>query len=195
MSKQGISKLGNNLRFADILDDVKPLHSDRLNQAESHAPKPRPMPKKTLNDQPHNPKESLQISFDTEDLQPGDSLSFCGPGVQKSIFRKLQRKQYSIGAELDLHGMTVAEAQSSLSQFIHGSRRKNIRCVRIIHGKGHGSGNQGPRLKPMVNQWLQQRKSGIRAFCSARPEDGGTGAVYVLLKSLSPMKIPGSSLR
>ena len=196
MSKQGNSKLGDNLRFADILnDDVKPLHSDHLNQTESHIPKPRPVPKKTPDDQQHNLKESLRVSFDTEDLQPSDRLSFCGPGVQKSIFRKLQRKQYGIGAELDLHGMTVAEAQSSLSQFINSSRRENIRCVRIIHGKGYGSGSQGPRLKPMVNQWLQQRKSGILAFCSARPEDGGTGAVYVLLKSLSQIKMPGNRLR
>ena len=59
----------------------------------------------------------------------------------------------------------------------------NIRCVRIIHGKGYGSNNKGPIIKPLVNKWLQQRNE-ILAFCSARPIDGGTGAVYVLLKSL-----------
>jgi DNA-nicking Smr family endonuclease len=55
--------------------------------------------------------------------------------------------------------------------------------VRIIHGKGYGSNNQGPIIKPLVNKWLQQRNE-ILAFCSARPNDGGTGAVYVLLKTL-----------
>ena len=188
MSQKKSSKPDDSPRFADILDDVRPLRSNHLNQIENYAPKPQPVPKETLKDRQRVLRESLEVGFEAQDLQPGDSLSFCGPGVQKSVFRKLQRKQYSIGAELDLHGMAVVEAQSLLSQFIRDSRQKNIRCVRIIHGKGYGSGSQGPRLKPMVNQWLQQRKNGIRAFCSARPKDGGTGAVYVLLKSLPQMR-------
>ena len=80
--------------------------------------------------------------------------------------------------------MTIAEAQAALARFIRTAREKNIRCVQIIHGKGYGSNNQGPKLKPMVNQWLQKREE-ILAFCSARPADGGTGAVYVLLKSMT----------
>jgi len=114
-------------------------------------------------------------------MQPGDSLSYCGPGIQNSVFKKLKKGQYNIGAELDLHGYTRPEAQVALSKFVQASREENIRCVRIIHGKGMGS--KGPKLKPMVNKWLQQRKE-ILAFCSARPSDGGTGAVYVLLKAL-----------
>jgi len=53
--------------------------------------------------------------------------------------------------------------------------------VRIIHGKGRGSGNRGPVLKSAVNRWLR-RHGAVRAFCSARRNDGGTGALYVLIE-------------
>ncbi len=183
MSQHGSSKSNDSPRFADLLSDVKPLNSNHSNIAEDHAPKPKPTPRETLKDKQRVLNESLDISLEFEDLQPGDTLSFCRPGIQKNIFRKLKKGQFSVGAELDLHGMTIAEAQPALTQFIRVSREKNIRCVRIIHGKGYGSSNKGPKLKPMVNQWLQKRNE-ILAFCSARPIDGGTGAVYVLLKSL-----------
>ncbi len=184
MSDQGSSKSNNIPRFADLFDQVKPLPAERTNLAEDTTPKPDPIPKESIKDQQRVLDESLDMSIDHEDIQPGDILSFCRAGIQKNIFRKLKKGQFSVGAELDLHGMTIAEAQPVLSKFIQISREENIRCVRIIHGKGYGSSNKGPKLKPMVNKWLQRRNE-ILAFCSARPIDGGTGAVYVLLKSLS----------
>ena len=177
------SKSEDDLRFADLLDSVKPLHGDHHNRADIRAPKPDPIPNETLKDKERVLVESLEVSLEIEDLQPGDSLSFCRSGIQKSIFKKLKKGQYKVGAELDLHGHTRPEAQVTLTKFIQLAREDDIRCVRIIHGKGYGSNNQGPKLKPMVNKWLQQRNE-ILAFCSARPSDGGTGAVYVLLKSL-----------
>lgn len=182
---KGDSESGDNSSFADLLNNVKPLHGDHQNRADTQTrkPKPTPIPKETLKDEQRVLQESLEVSLEVEDLQPGDSLSFCRSGIQKSIFKKLKKGQYNVGAELDLHGHTRPEAQVALAKFIQLVREDNIRCVRIIHGKGYGSNNQGPKLKPMVNKWLQQRNE-ILAFCSARPSDGGTGAVYVLLKSL-----------
>ncbi len=177
------SNIDEDMRFADLLDDVKPLNAEHHNRAAHQTPKLKPTPNETLKDKQRVLEESLEVSLDVEDLQPGDSLSFCRSGIQKSIFKKLKKGQYNIGAELDLHGHTQVEAQVALAKFIQTVREDNIRCVRIIHGKGYGSNNQGPKIKPLVNKWLQQR-SEILAFCSARPNDGGTGAVYVLLKSL-----------
>ena len=177
------SALEEELSFEDLLENVKPLHRDHQNRATYQSPKPNPTPRETLKDEQRVLEESLEISSELDDLQPGDSLSFCRPGIQKSVFKKLRKGQYNIGAELDLHGHTQAEAQVALSKFIQTVREENIRCVRIIHGKGYGSSNQGPKIKPLVNKWLQKRNE-ILAFCSARPIDGGTGAVYVLLKSL-----------
>ena len=172
-------------RFADLLKQVKPLHPEHNNLAEDYKPKLSPTPKETLKDEKKVLQESLEVSLNIEyeDIQPGDSLSFCRPGIQKNIFRKLKKGQFSIAAELDLHGLRVMEAQHALANFIQTCRERGLRCVRIIHGKGYRSSNQGPKIKPMVNQWLQQRDE-ILAFCSARPIDGGTGAVYVLLKAL-----------
>lgn len=183
MAEQG-SGPGRKARFADLMKGVRPLHSDHSNRAEDTAPRPSALPRETMKDHGRVLEESLDASLEFEDMQPGDSLSFRDDRIRKNTFRKLKKGQYSIGAELDLHGLTLAEAQLALVDFIQASREKNIRCVRIIHGKGHGSSNQGPRLKPMLNRWLQKRAE-ILAFCSARPVDGGTGAVYVLLKSLN----------
>ena len=171
------------IRFADLFDSVKPLNREHHNRATPHTPELEPTPKETLRDQKRVLEESLDISLESEDLQTGDVLSFCRSGIQKSIFKKLKKGQFNIGAELDLHGHTRPEAQVALERFIEHSRESNIRCVRIIHGKGYGSSNQGPIIKPFVNKWLQQRNE-ILAFTSARPIDGGTGAVYVLLKAL-----------
>ena len=184
MSDQGSSKSDENSSFAELLRDVKPLRKKHFNKVEANSPKPDPTPRETLKDQKRVLKESLEISLEYEDLQPGDSISFCRPGIQKNIFRKLKKGQFKIDAELDLHGMTIVQAQEALAQFIHNARITHNRCVRIIHGKGYGSSNKGPKLKPMVNQWLQKRNE-ILAFCSARPVDGGTGAIYVLLKVIA----------
>ncbi|NIW87182.1 MAG: DNA mismatch repair protein MutS, partial [Gammaproteobacteria bacterium] len=64
---------------------------------------------------------------------------------------------------------------------LKGCRARQLRCVRVVHGKGHGSLHKLPVLKTKVQGWLRQRDE-VLAFCSARPVDGGTGAVYVLLK-------------
>jgi DNA-nicking Smr family endonuclease len=84
-------------------------------------------------------------------------------------------------AELDLHGLTLAKAEPTLSQFLEQCQEQKIRCVRIIHGKGWGSRDNKPVLKSKLNHWLRQSDA-VLAFCSATIEDGGTGALYVLLK-------------
>ncbi|HEX7233924.1 MAG TPA: Smr/MutS family protein, partial [Nitrosospira sp.] len=57
------------------------------------------------------------------------------------------------------------------------------RCIRVIHGKGLSSRNGEPVLKARVGSWLSQRDE-VLAFCQAKPEDGGSGAVLVLLKGM-----------
>jgi len=97
--------------------------------------------------------------------------------------RKLARGNYAVQAEIDLHGMTVLEAKPRLAEFIEECARSGHRCVRVVHGKGLGSGQRGPVLKASVNRWLR-RWDHVLAFVSTRQVDGGTGAVYVLLQDL-----------
>jgi DNA-nicking Smr family endonuclease len=122
------------------------------------------------------------LAFDAADLEveAGDELAFRRDGVAESTLRRLRRGEYAIRDELDLHGMTQDEARHALADFLAEATHQRRRCVRIIHGKGRGSGHRGPVLKAAVNRWLR-RHGGVQAFCSARRNDGGTGALYVLL--------------
>lgn len=115
-------------------------------------------------------------------VESGEDLAYRAPGLQDSAFRRLRRGAYKVGAELDLHGMNSESARIALHRFLAECATRDIRCVRVIHGKGLRSSNQGPVLKTRVDRWLRRLKD-VLAFCSARPQDGGTGAVYVLLRA------------
>jgi DNA-nicking Smr family endonuclease len=114
-------------------------------------------------------------------ISGGDALSFQRAGVRTQVVRRLRRGLIPIEGELDLHGLSQAAARYQLAEFLTYSRSTGRRCVRIIHGKGYRSGARGPVLKTAVDQWLR-RHPGVMAFTSARALDGGTGAVYVLLR-------------
>jgi DNA-nicking Smr family endonuclease len=110
-----------------------------------------------------------------------DPLSFRRPGVRDQTLRQLRRGRFPVEDELDLHGLNQAAARDQLAEFIASSRHAGLRCVRVVHGKGYRSGARGPVLKIAVNTWLK-RHADVLAFTSARAIDGGTGAVYVLLR-------------
>jgi DNA-nicking Smr family endonuclease len=110
-----------------------------------------------------------------------DPLSFRRPGVREQTLRHLRRGRFPVEDELDLHGLSQAAARDHLAEFIAASRHAGLRCVRVVHGKGYRSGARGPVLKIAVNTWLK-RHADVLAFTSARVIDGGTGAVYVLLR-------------
>lgn len=106
---------------------------------------------------------------------------FVRPGLRHKHLRRLRRGQMPIEAETDLHGMRAREAEALLKAFLRECRDQRLRCVRVIHGKGYGSRGGHAVLKWEVDRWLR-RDDGVVAFCTAQPRDGGTGAVYVLLK-------------
>jgi DNA-nicking Smr family endonuclease len=78
--------------------------------------------------------------------------------------------------------MNATDARAALKDFLFNALSSHMRCIRIVHGKGRRSGPRGPVLKNLVNRWLRQIDA-VVAFGSARPNDGGSGAVYVLLRS------------
>jgi DNA-nicking Smr family endonuclease len=164
--------------FRAAVGPVRRMHQDR-HAGRGHPPRPRPH---------HSEAEDRSVvrdlmsdPFAGTDVQPGDELQFARNGLQRGVYRKLRRGQFRLDAELDLHGMTTSEARGALAGFLAEARTARWRCVRIIHGKGLRSSNRGPVLKAHVAHWLAQRDE-VLAYCSARPADGGTGAVYVLLR-------------
>lgn len=124
--------------------------------------------------------ESLTTDAAELDVETGEDLAYRRAGTPESTLRRLRRGHYARREELDLHGMTQAEARLAVLGFLADACERDLRCVRIVHGKGRGSGHRGPVLKAAVNRWLR-RHAAVRAFCSARAPDGGTGALYVLL--------------
>ncbi len=109
-----------------------------------------------------------------------DVLSFSRAGLQHNVLKKLRQGKYPIEHALDLHGLTVKQARNELLEFLGECFAANGRHAIIVHGKGFRSKDK-PVLKPMVNRWLRAVDN-ILAFHSAQPKDGGSGAVYVLLK-------------
>jgi DNA-nicking Smr family endonuclease len=159
---------------------AKPLRAeDRVGEATK---KPRPKARFSRADERAALRESLEADIDDLQSHSGDGLRFHRPHVGKRTLRKLSRGGFSVQAEIDLHGMTVAEAKPRLTDFIDGCVRDGKLCVRVVHGKGLGSGGRGPVLKQKVDRWLRRWDS-VLAFVSTRQVDGGTGAIYVLLRA------------
>ena len=153
------------------------------NRAQHAHPKPKPIARQRLRDEQQVMRDALHDPFDWDTaVATGEELLFVRPGVPAAALRKLRRGGWVLRAELDLHGMNGEEARIALAAFLNHCMRRDLRCVRIIHGKGLGSRNREPVLKHKVRHWLMQRDD-VLAFCQARPVDGGAGAVVVLLKS------------
>ena len=112
-----------------------------------------------------------------------DILSFSRSGLQHKVLKKLRQGKKPIEHALDLHGLTVEQARNELLEFLGECEAAGVRHAIIVHGKGFRSKDK-PVIKPMVNRWLRAADN-VLAFHSALPKDGGSGAVYVLLKKLA----------
>ncbi|HTP94914.1 MAG TPA: Smr/MutS family protein [Burkholderiales bacterium] len=166
--------------FRDAVRDVAPLPaSGRV----LHPPvRQRALPYQSMRAEREALAASLGGAPDWDiDLETGEESIFVRAGVPAQALRKLRRGHWVIQRQLDLHGATSAEAHALLADFLADCVRRGLRCVRIIHGKGLRSKNREPVLKRKVAGWLARRDE-ILAFCEARREDGGSGAVVVLLK-------------
>ncbi|BCL75328.1 hypothetical protein JHS3_10640 [Jeongeupia sp. HS-3] len=117
-----------------------------------------------------------------DELATGEELLYLRPGQKLDTLKKLRRGHWLVQAELDLHGYGSDTARQMVGEFLHAAQQAHRRCVRIIHGKGLSSRNQEPVLKHKLKNWLVQRDE-VLAFSQARPADGGSGAVLVLLKN------------
>ena len=165
--------------FRRAMSDAKPIKTEL--RVPPAGKKPKPKAKFAHADESAALRESLDADFDELDTGSGDALRFHRQHVGKRTMRKLARGNYAVQDEIDLHGMTVEEARPRLADFIEHSARSGKTCVRVVHGKGLGSGDRGPVLKSNVNRWLRKWEY-VLAFVSTRQVDGGTGAVYVLLQ-------------
>ena len=111
-------------------------------------------------------------------------------GVSLDTIRKLERGEFAVRAHLDLHGMVVEDATAEVDRFLADCHGHGFRCVLIITGKGKNSFRQTGVLREAIPHWLARGRSSrlVLAFVTARPCDGGSGAIYVLLRNRAGRK-------
>jgi len=157
--------------FARAMSDVVPLPADRRRRVRSLAPihAMRPL------EPSMRPLDRLVLSADSS------RDDFAAHGVDRREVRKLRRGTYTVQGRLDLHGQTLAEASVSLDRFIEQSRHARRRCICIVHGRGLNSPGGISVLRDPVRDRLARMPS-VLAFSDAPAGDGGSGAVYILLR-------------
>lgn len=180
MSDKKISSQDKEL-FHQAMDGVKPIKPNK--KIENKQIKPPTVTKRMQKDtySKRNESNAQYLSdYINEPVLDNTVLSYQHHPLPLKRMKQLKKGDIPFQSKLDLHGYRSEEAKSKLLDHLNKARQEGIRCVLIIHGKG-SYGGEPPRLKNLVNVWLQQIPEVI-AFHSAIPKDGGTGALYVLLK-------------
>ncbi len=170
--------------FAAAVADTRPL-ADR--PAVPRPPRLAPQPRA-------DQREAAEVVQALQDLIDGEAplsihetdeaVEGTSEGVDARLLRQLRRGDFSVQDHLDLHGLTREEAKPVVARFLDAAVAQGKRCVLLIHGRGHGSKDHIPVLKLALSTWLVKAsiRKHVLAFCSARPCDGGAGALYVLLR-------------
>jgi len=164
--------------FRDAVRDVLPLRTNRIEPFRLRA---QPVARQRIADEQEVLRELARtLDMHVDDIELDDDGMFLRPGLPRDILRKLRRTHWKIQDELDLHGMTSDEAAIAMAAFLAEARRRGLRCVRVIHGKGLRSPGREPVLKRKVRKLLARRDD-VLAFAEPRAAHGGGGAVVVLL--------------
>jgi len=154
--------------------------------ADLRRPRPAPEPVQRQRDEQAALREAMSDEVDVESLLlTDDGLSFRRHGIGADVVTRLRRGEWAIQSQIDLHGLRREEAREQLAAFVRLALRRGQRCVRVVHGKGHGSPGREPVLKAKVQRWLAQCAEVI-AFSQATGPEGGAGALVVLLERSKP---------
>lgn len=165
---------------------TRPL--DDHNRAHIEPPLPSTEPVKRCEDEQATLRDAMAQTLSFEDrLDSGDEAAFLRHGLPRRVLTDLRRGRWVLQGELDLHGLNRDEARVALGGFLGACVQRGRRCVRVIHGKGLGSPGRESILKHLSRNWLAQRAE-VLAFCQAGPNQGGSGALMVLLKSPTPTR-------
>ena len=167
--------------FVQAMAGVAPL--PEVNRVVLGKPPPPPRPQQFVADERAALHESLHGPIGLQDrLEGGDEPNYLRDGLANTVLRDLRRGRWVTQDEVDLHGLNRDEARHLLAGFLADCLLHGRRCVRVIHGKGHGSPQKLSILRQLVRGWLAQRQE-VLAYCQAKPQDGGEGALLVLLRS------------
>lgn len=164
---------------------VGPVRALAPSPPRPERPRPRPAARMAERDDAEARGEFARL-LHADRIEGGDVLRYRRDEVPPHVLRRLQRGNYAVQDELDLHGADADTALRLLRDFMRESVQAGLGCIRIVHGKGMGSKGMGtggvaPVLKNLVDRQLR-RRSDVLAFHSAPAAQGGTGAVLVLVR-------------
>ena len=155
-------------------EDVDPLPEGKRKALPKA--RPAPIPRQTQRDEKATLQESLAPFAPDEAMETGEELLFVRPGVSRQTLRKMRKGHWVVEAQVDLHGLDRHQAHAKTEEFLKKAKKRGLRCVRIVHGKGLGV------LKSALRRWLPM-KDEVLAFTQAPATQGGSGALLVLLKT------------
>ena len=162
--------------FRDAIGFVRPLPEQA---PPPERPRPRPTPRMAQRDEADAASE-FRRALTADALAAGDALSYRRDTVPPRMLQRLRRGEFAAQDEIDLHWADMRQAEAMLREFLAHARAQGFGCVRIIHGKGLHGDSSAPVLKNLVDRVLRHRAD-VLAFHSAPVNQGGTGAVLVLL--------------
>jgi DNA-nicking Smr family endonuclease len=166
--------------FRNAVRDTTPIR--QVERVPRRGDSPPPVPVQSLLDGHAAVAESLHVPSWEHWSETGEEPSHLRAGLGHDVLRKLRRGHWVVQDAIDLHGLTRDEARTVLGEFLGTCLRRGVRCVRVVHGKGLRSPGKEPVLKGKVQVWLLKRDD-VLAFCEAPRNQGGSGALLVLLRA------------
>lgn len=169
--------------FRSELKGIKPIKYDRADTG--HKPKDTTLIRNLKQSATHfNHKEKVVDGLSDQfiiDVEPEEFLYWSKNGIQDSLMRRLKTGQIRFEASIDLHGMTVNQSRELIWEFIAEATKREVRCIRVTHGKALRKDKNKPIIKSYINTWLRQHPQ-VLGFSSCLAKHGGTGSLYILLK-------------
>jgi len=171
--------------FHEAMADVREIREFRdIPFRSPKGVKPRSTPKEDdfeVLRQIVNGKRKIRLS-DT-----GEYMAWTSPCTRPDITKRLHQGHFAVQDSIDLHGMTLTEAEEALASFFRDAVKKRLFCIKVIHGRGLRS-PRGPVLKEAFRRLLHGPfRKWVIAYATAQDCDGGLGATYVVLKQALPV--------
>ncbi|MCW3173852.1 DNA endonuclease SmrA [Shewanella subflava] len=192
-----MERLDDDLLFSQEMADVKPLKENQKTQSNGLTAQITPTFGQLVKQAALNEHELLAMlpiaPFQFKTVSPDEVVEHRHDGMQEAVYKRLRQGKYDFKTILDLHSYSLQQARGSLVNCIFAAIERGERNILVIHGKGYHSKPYPGLMKSAVCHWLSVIEQ-VAAFHSATREQGGSGALFVLLKKSSQQRIENSEL-
>ncbi len=117
---------------------------------------------------------------------PESEMRYARDGVSSKLLRRLAQGDFLPDDTIDLHGLTASSARDELQMFLYSALKRNLFCVKIIHGQGNSSKND-PVIRGLIDRWLRLQID-VLAFANPPQRYGGRGVTLCILRAQNPFE-------